>query len=66
MMLAMLEEELQESEIEDGSVHEDKEAVWVEVMKKHRIQASRLELLASGVGAGRTVSAAARETSAVS
>ena len=27
------------------------EAEWVEVMKKHRVQASRLELLASGVGA---------------
>ncbi|KAF2399611.1 Dor1-like protein [Trichodelitschia bisporula] len=37
MMLAFLEDE-------DGTE-------WIEVMKKHRVQASRLELLASGVGA---------------
>jgi len=48
MMLAMLEEEVEESM--DDSKEEDE---WVEVIKKHRIQASRLELLASGVGAGR-------------
>jgi hypothetical protein len=62
MMLAMLEYEMRENTHED----EGKEAEWVEVMKKHRIQASRLELLASGVGAGRSVSAAAKETQAVS
>ncbi|OCL04683.1 Dor1-domain-containing protein [Glonium stellatum] len=50
MMLALLEE----SEDESGSEEEEE---WVEIMKKHRIQASRLELLASGVGTGRTVSA---------
>ncbi|KAK3065852.1 hypothetical protein LTS18_002318, partial [Coniosporium uncinatum] len=48
MMLAMLEEEVEESM--DDSKEEDE---WVEVIKKHRIQATRLELLASGVGAGR-------------
>ncbi|KAL0259424.1 hypothetical protein SLS55_005160 [Diplodia seriata] len=51
MLLALLEDELDEDEDEDS------EEEWVEVMKKHRIQASRLELLASGVGAGRTASA---------
>ncbi|OJD34836.1 dor1-like family protein [Diplodia corticola] len=51
MLLALLEDGSDESEDEDN------EEEWVEVMKKHRIQASRLELLASGVGAGRTASA---------
>jgi hypothetical protein len=51
MMLALLEEEMSES-----SDEEQEEEEWVEVMKKHRIQASRLELLASGVGTSRTVS----------
>ncbi|KAF2805032.1 Dor1-domain-containing protein [Mytilinidion resinicola] len=51
MMLALLEEEMNE-----GSEDEKEEEEWVEVMKKHRIQASRLELLASGVGTNRTVS----------
>jgi hypothetical protein len=53
MMLALLEE----SEDESRSEEDEEEDEWVEVMKKHRIQASRLELLASGVGTGRTVSA---------
>lgn len=48
MMLALLEEELVE-----GADDEQGEYEWVEVVKKHRIQASRLELLASGVGTGR-------------
>jgi hypothetical protein len=52
MMIALLEEDLRE-ELEEGVEIEDE---WVEVMKKHRVQASRLELLASGVGAGRTSS----------
>lgn len=51
MMLALLEEEM-----DDGFEDEHEEEEWVEVMKKHRIQASRLELLASGVGTSRTVS----------
>lgn len=37
---------------EDGTV-EDGYDEWAEVVKKHRVQASRLELLASGVGSGR-------------
>lgn len=54
MMLALLKDELDEGEDEDED--DDSEEEWVEVMKKHRIQASRLELLASGVGSGRTAS----------
>ena len=51
MMIALLEEDLQaELAQQDG----DAEQEWVEIMKKHRVQASRLELLASGVGTGRT------------
>jgi conserved oligomeric Golgi complex subunit 8 len=45
LMLALLEEEF-------GSEAEEQ---WVRVMKKHRVQASRLELLASGVGTGKNV-----------
>ncbi|KAF2634315.1 Dor1-domain-containing protein [Massarina eburnea CBS 473.64] len=64
LMIAVLEEELRDAvgdndeddndadEIEIGSTETEEE--WVEVMKKHRVQASRLELLASGVGAGRS------------
>ena len=49
----------------EGSFREeqDVEEEWVEVMKKHRVQASRLELLASGVGAGRTSSPVERSVS---
>ena len=64
MMLALLEEELYErdekeiveEEEKDAELEgkEEQKAEWVEVMKKHRIQASRLELLASGVGTGRS------------
>ncbi|KEQ99660.1 hypothetical protein AUEXF2481DRAFT_188283 [Aureobasidium subglaciale EXF-2481] len=57
MMLALLEDELRE-ENESGDmehINED-EHEWVQVMKKHRVQASRLELLASGVGSGRKTS----------
>jgi len=56
MMLALLEEEVEESM--DHSKEEDE---WVEVIKKHRIQASRLELLASGVGSGRKDMASPKE-----
>ncbi|KAF2138569.1 uncharacterized protein K452DRAFT_233911 [Aplosporella prunicola CBS 121167] len=59
MVLALLAEELQEEgEGGEGEGEDDEEEEWVEVMKKHRVQASRLELLASGVGAGRTAQAA--------
>jgi hypothetical protein len=51
MMIALLEEDLQAELAQQDSEGEEE---WVEVMKKHRVQASRLELLASGVGTGRT------------
>ncbi|KAF2429383.1 Dor1-domain-containing protein [Tothia fuscella] len=60
MMLALLEEEEESEEEsaddEEGEEEEEKEREWewVDVMKKHRVQASRLELLASGVGTGTT------------
>ncbi|KAJ9658622.1 hypothetical protein H2201_007702 [Coniosporium apollinis] len=60
MMLALLDEE-DESEEESEDVSE-----WVDAFKKHRVQASRLELLASGVGAGRSSSLPLRETSPAS
>lgn len=54
MMLTELEDT---DEVASGDSEEEEE--WVEIMKKHRIQASRLELLASGVGSGRPTSSSA-------
>ena len=55
MMIALLENEKRsESHVDSGTDTTDPE--WVQVMKKHRIQASRLEVLARGVGSGRKVS----------
>lgn len=45
MIVALLEDDLAEQEPSDR-----KELEWVQVMKKHRVQASRLEILARGVG----------------
>lgn len=57
IMIALLEEDLRAAVGDDEDVQgQDLEEEWVEVMKKHRVQASRLELLASGVGTGRTSS----------
>lgn len=55
MMLALLLEELEESDSPDGDDADadgadDTEPEWIDVMKRHRVQAGRLELLASGVG----------------
>ncbi|KAK1082776.1 hypothetical protein LTR33_003689, partial [Friedmanniomyces endolithicus] len=57
MMLAILEEELmmddQSTDDDDDGVRDTEEdPEWVQVMKKHRVQASRLEVLARGVGSG--------------
>ena len=57
MMIALLEEDLRDELGDAGEKDQDTEEreaeeEWVEVMKKHRVQASRLELLASGVGSG--------------
>ncbi|KAH7412330.1 Dor1-like family-domain-containing protein [Phaeosphaeria sp. MPI-PUGE-AT-0046c] len=64
MMIALLEEDLR-AELADADVPQQPaiEEEWVEVMKKHRVQASRLELLASGVGAGRATTNAERTAS---
>jgi hypothetical protein len=56
IMIALLEEDLRAAVDSDDEAEEEIDEEWVEVMKKHRVQASRLELLASGVGAGRTAS----------
>jgi hypothetical protein len=48
MMIALLGDDEEEREEDAFDPRQDHE--WVEVMKKHRIQASKLELLASGVG----------------
>ncbi|KAF2790844.1 Dor1-domain-containing protein [Melanomma pulvis-pyrius CBS 109.77] len=69
MMIALLEEDLREEFGHDGEDEETDqtyvEEEWVEVMKKHRVQASRLELLASGVGSGRTSSPVERVVSPI-
>lgn len=52
IMIALLEDDLRAEHGPEAETHEV-EQEWVEVMKKHRVQASRLELLASGVGATR-------------
>ncbi|KAF2458694.1 Dor1-like family-domain-containing protein [Lineolata rhizophorae] len=60
LVLAMLEE--QDGGVDGGTEDDDgdeDEEEWVEIIKKHRVQASRLELLASGVGTGRNVSGGA-------
>jgi hypothetical protein len=74
MMLALLEDDSEDEEEDDEEedvVEEHKDVEWIEVMKKHRIQASRLELLASGVGTGhgktdRSGSLATKEASPIS
>ncbi|KAF1931300.1 Dor1-domain-containing protein [Didymella exigua CBS 183.55] len=66
MMIALLEEDLKaELGHQDNTTTEQRqtEEEWVDVMKKHRVQASRLELLASGVGTGRTSSPVERAAS---
>ncbi|SMY19152.1 unnamed protein product [Zymoseptoria tritici ST99CH_1A5] len=51
MMIALLEEDLAAGRTPEKA-KEDDEQEWVRVMKKHRVQASRLEVLARGVGGG--------------
>jgi hypothetical protein len=51
MMVALLEEDLA-AKSSPEAVIEGEEQEWVRVMKKHRVQASRLEVLARGVGGG--------------
>lgn len=54
MMVALLEEDMAEEA--GGDAEAEKEPEWVAVMKKHRVQASRLEVLARGVGTNRKTS----------
>ncbi|KAF2169304.1 hypothetical protein M409DRAFT_52562 [Zasmidium cellare ATCC 36951] len=54
MVVALLEEDMAEEV--DLAEDEEKEPEWVAVMKKHRVQASRLEVLARGVGTNRKTS----------
>lgn len=54
MVIALLEDELQTDTTGIGeSDASNADPEWVQVMKKHRIQASRLEVLARGVGTGK-------------
>ncbi|USP78955.1 hypothetical protein yc1106_06229 [Curvularia clavata] len=62
IMIALLEEDLR-AELDESTEDESVEEEWVDVMKKHRVQASRLELLASGVGTARAASPVDRVTS---
>jgi conserved oligomeric Golgi complex subunit 8 len=57
MMLALLEEDIAAVDAKEKRTGGDDEVEerWVRVMKKHRVQASRLELLASGVGTGKAL-----------
>lgn len=57
MMLALLEDEMR-GNIGEEETQDEQDREWVQIMKKHRVQASRLELLASGVGSGRKGSTA--------
>ena len=53
MMIALLEDDLRadvSSDAGDEVERAEQGPEWVEVMKKHRVQASRLEVLARGVG----------------
>ncbi|KAF2480319.1 Dor1-like family-domain-containing protein [Neohortaea acidophila] len=57
MMIALLEEEMgddadEKDDSNGGEDTEEHEPEWAQVMKKHRIQAGRLEVLARGVGSG--------------
>ena len=47
-----VQEEQEREEEEDGGDKEEPNEPWAEVMKRQRMQASRLELLASGVSGG--------------
>ena len=54
MMIALLDDEMRADSTREGGYEvAGEDAEWVQVMKKHRIQASRLEVLARGVGTGK-------------
>ncbi|KAK4628578.1 Conserved oligomeric Golgi complex subunit 8 [Fulvia fulva] len=64
MTVALLEEETERMDEDQASQNDDPE--WVQVMQKHRVQASRLEVLARGVGSGRKTSMEVHSPSAMS
>ncbi|KAF2207277.1 hypothetical protein CERZMDRAFT_115281 [Cercospora zeae-maydis SCOH1-5] len=71
MMIALLEEDLadqHETGLDSQAAAEEfeSEPEWVQVMKKHRIQASRLEVLARGVGTSRKAGGDVMSPSAIS
>ncbi|MCJ1483044.1 hypothetical protein MMC06_003210 [Schaereria dolodes] len=53
MILAFLEEDDSDEDDDDGD-DDERAREWVEVMKKHRLLAGRLEVLASGVGSSKS------------
>jgi hypothetical protein len=55
MMVALLEDDIR-AEVGTDAESEEQGPEWVQVMKKHRVQASRLEVLARGVGTARKAS----------
>lgn len=57
MMLAIMCEDIEDGL--DDAATTDGPVEWVEVMKRHRVQAGRLELLASGVGTPKSPKTAA-------
>ncbi|KAI7463052.1 Dor1-domain-containing protein [Hortaea werneckii] len=46
------DEDVEDGEEEGEEGQEEDEEEWIQIMRKHRIQASRLEVLARGVGSG--------------
>ncbi|MCJ1423603.1 hypothetical protein MMC29_001487 [Sticta canariensis] len=50
LMLAVLDEDEDEEVDEEKEEEKERDWEWVEVMRKHRVLAGRLELLASGAG----------------
>ncbi|CAK3764049.1 related to Dor1-like family [Lecanosticta acicola] len=55
MMVALLEDDIADEQ-DQAETDQAEDPEWVQVMKKHRVQASRLEVLARGVGSGRKTS----------
>lgn len=68
MMVALLEDDIsaEQEKQTDAESPAEEEPEWVQVMKKHRVQASRLEVLARGVGSGKKTSADVQSPSATS
>lgn len=61
MMLSLMHEELEDATDSDQEPTNETQTEWIEAMKKHRIQAGRLESLASGAGVSKTQVSSGRE-----